>query len=169
MFFRHFLGPIVGGALVYGVGFRWMTGVRLVYLQDQIRKFDDLGYGILPSQSSEEIDKDICYPQKQMQVVDYNIGQWYCRELWRVTHIELLFSSYLYILQPCSQKGEPGLHTVCTCSVPPGFREFRKLCEIWSDTIINLSDVCRLLSCLLAGNVHVQYSFSAGNKLHLGV
>ena len=30
MFFRHFLGPIVGGALVYGVGFRWMTGVRLV-------------------------------------------------------------------------------------------------------------------------------------------
>ena len=29
-FFRQFLGPIVGGALVYGVGFRWMTGVRLV-------------------------------------------------------------------------------------------------------------------------------------------
>ena len=23
------MGPIVGGALVYGVGFRWMTGVRL--------------------------------------------------------------------------------------------------------------------------------------------
>ena len=111
---------------------------------------------ILPSQPSQEVDKDTCYPQKQMQVVDYNISQWYCRELWRVTHIELLFSSYLYILQPCSQKGEPGIHTVCTCSVPPGFREFRKLCKIWSDTIINLSDVCRLLSCLLAGNVHVQ-------------
>ena len=29
VFFRQFLGPIVGGALVYGVGFRWMTGVRL--------------------------------------------------------------------------------------------------------------------------------------------
>ena len=43
-------------------------------LQDQIRKFDDFGYGILPSQPSEVIDKDICYPQKQMQVVNYNIS-----------------------------------------------------------------------------------------------
>ena len=39
---------------------------------------------------NQEIVKDICYPQKQVQVVDYNISQWYCTELWRVTHIKLL-------------------------------------------------------------------------------
>ena len=35
VFFRQFLGPIVGGALVYGLGFRWMTGVRPLFVAYQ--------------------------------------------------------------------------------------------------------------------------------------